>query len=266
MMASCNNCSLKEKEQVYTAARDGNLMYLKVSVVKEQKVFLVGGTKHFAPLLPKKPARRNFNEPWTFISVYFDSIFAAFCARSWLSGHFIDFDSNCPINATLSLSRHPCESDRLAVKRQCSVNSETFSLKPELVCECEMNASIISYEGYNFSVLLFSPTISASHFGCEEIFHFEGFSPSVGVDFWVFLGDTEIRTIDFWKIVKLIMTCRDVVFAIVFALSPTAKFERQCWVAKAKEKLIDYDSLNHQLSITPLNCFGVVHGERQVHI
>lgn len=31
-MATCNNCSLKEKEQVYTAARDGNLMYLKVSV------------------------------------------------------------------------------------------------------------------------------------------------------------------------------------------------------------------------------------------
>lgn len=31
-MASCNNCSLKEKEQVYTAARDGNLLYLKVSV------------------------------------------------------------------------------------------------------------------------------------------------------------------------------------------------------------------------------------------
>lgn len=30
-MAACNNCSLKEKEQVYTAARDGNNMYLKVS-------------------------------------------------------------------------------------------------------------------------------------------------------------------------------------------------------------------------------------------
>lgn len=29
-MASCNNCNLKEKEQAYTAARDGNLMYLKV--------------------------------------------------------------------------------------------------------------------------------------------------------------------------------------------------------------------------------------------
>lgn len=25
------NCSIKEKEQVYTAARDGNLLYLKVS-------------------------------------------------------------------------------------------------------------------------------------------------------------------------------------------------------------------------------------------
>lgn len=30
-MAACNNCSLKEKEQVYTAARDGNHLYLKVS-------------------------------------------------------------------------------------------------------------------------------------------------------------------------------------------------------------------------------------------
>ncbi|CRL07180.1 CLUMA_CG020165, isoform A [Clunio marinus] len=28
-MASCNKCSLKEKEEVYTAARDGNLLYLK---------------------------------------------------------------------------------------------------------------------------------------------------------------------------------------------------------------------------------------------
>lgn len=32
METSCNNCTLKEKEQVYTAARDGNLMYLKVSL------------------------------------------------------------------------------------------------------------------------------------------------------------------------------------------------------------------------------------------
>lgn len=30
MATSCNNCSMKEKEQVYTSARDGNLMYLKV--------------------------------------------------------------------------------------------------------------------------------------------------------------------------------------------------------------------------------------------
>lgn len=29
MATSCNNCSMKEKEQVYTSARDGNLMYLK---------------------------------------------------------------------------------------------------------------------------------------------------------------------------------------------------------------------------------------------
>lgn len=32
MAAACNNCSLKEKEQVYTAARDGNNIYLKVSL------------------------------------------------------------------------------------------------------------------------------------------------------------------------------------------------------------------------------------------
>jgi hypothetical protein len=32
-MASCNNCNLKEKEQVYTSARDGNLMHLKVSTI-----------------------------------------------------------------------------------------------------------------------------------------------------------------------------------------------------------------------------------------
>lgn len=31
MASPCNNCSFKEKEQVYTAARDGNLLYLKVS-------------------------------------------------------------------------------------------------------------------------------------------------------------------------------------------------------------------------------------------
>lgn len=33
-MASCNNCNLKEKEQVYTSARDGNLMHLKVSTTR----------------------------------------------------------------------------------------------------------------------------------------------------------------------------------------------------------------------------------------
>ena len=38
-MASCNNCNLnlKEKEQVYTSARDGNIIYLKVSVSKQQQ-------------------------------------------------------------------------------------------------------------------------------------------------------------------------------------------------------------------------------------
>lgn len=36
-MAACNNCSLKEKEQVYTAARDGNHVYLKVS--RDEKDF-----------------------------------------------------------------------------------------------------------------------------------------------------------------------------------------------------------------------------------
>lgn len=42
MASSCNNCSLKEKEQVYTAARDGNLLYLKVSCAfnKSWQIFL----------------------------------------------------------------------------------------------------------------------------------------------------------------------------------------------------------------------------------
>lgn len=37
MAASCN-CSIKEKEQVYSAARDGSLMYLKVSLTTNKHI------------------------------------------------------------------------------------------------------------------------------------------------------------------------------------------------------------------------------------
>lgn len=75
-MASCNNCSLKEKEQVYTAARDGNLMYLKVSFAGWPSWRSRHCTNH-------KPASIRWIsiEPWIHFSsrfcrfVYFDSIF-----------------------------------------------------------------------------------------------------------------------------------------------------------------------------------------------
>lgn len=53
MASSCNNCSLKEKEQVYTAARDGNLMYLKVRRRATR-------TENATSPLPKRPAHEEF--------------------------------------------------------------------------------------------------------------------------------------------------------------------------------------------------------------
>lgn len=91
-MASCNNCSLKEKEQVYTAARDGNLMYMKVSV----------GVEPFRALCSRKPTRSIrdglFVEPWTllvdvlFILIRFSEV--SVCVRN-SAENFIDFDSIC---------------------------------------------------------------------------------------------------------------------------------------------------------------------------
>jgi hypothetical protein len=85
MASSCNSCSYKEKEQVYTSARDGNLLFLKVSRVSNGKIW------------PTAAATTRFHEPWIelqhtyslshsrFLFVYFDSIFGFFFVRSSLS-------------------------------------------------------------------------------------------------------------------------------------------------------------------------------------
>lgn len=71
-MASCNNCSLKEKEQVYTSARDGNLMYLKVSMRKYPPKKICDRfrtVKHRCQSLPiicKKNLKFLSTKPWIF--------------------------------------------------------------------------------------------------------------------------------------------------------------------------------------------------------
>lgn len=93
---SCNNCSLKEKEQVYTAARDGNLLYLKVRPCWQK---FRRRTK--TSILPKIPDFCRTLNKLFFLSffVYFDSIFwlffFSFGKRLKFDKNFIHFHRIC---------------------------------------------------------------------------------------------------------------------------------------------------------------------------
>lgn len=163
-MASCNNCSLKEKEQVYTAARDGNLIYLKVSKKflepwKSKKFFLgfepwKCASLHFADLsLPsnfkshggRAKKSQNFHHRTLknfFLVVYFDSIFCRIFVWCDLnsSRNVIDFESICPVRLRLP-------------KLKSSAIPFGLKLKKSSLCHCVcefVRFSIISAEGYHF--------------------------------------------------------------------------------------------------------------------
>lgn len=74
-MASCNS---KEKEQVYTAARDGNLMYLKVSPISKLQVpTRLPNELRKCVSKPWILHKNNqiFTEPWIFLSFFHSPLF-----------------------------------------------------------------------------------------------------------------------------------------------------------------------------------------------
>lgn len=142
MALSCNNCTLKEKEQVYTAARDGNLLYLKVSrVITEVDKFFITiwreETYRISYWVSGIAQNRLFvtslsTEPWKFI-------FRPFCLFGF---DFLVFRERLNRNENLPYG---------------------------------MNVSIISVEGYHFS------TTSYSHVSqkilCKKIFAVSNINP-----------------------------------------------------------------------------------------
>lgn len=189
-MASCNNCSLKEKEQVYTAARDGNLMYLKVS--EGFRTVKIG---------TKKP----WNFYFLFILIRFSGDF--FCCRIFralmrlkFSQNVIDFESICSVGLRM-----------FDAKISIDVFNSPKSTVVTRRCVCEI-VVFFYYQRRRLShfLTLFFPTISL----CGN-FYFEGsffllFPVRLSTSISIFNFTQTKRNVrspnDLWK---LIMTCRD---------------------------------------------------------
>lgn len=222
-MASCNNCSLKEKEQVYTAARDGNLMYLKVSFAGWPSWRSRHCTNH-------KPASIRWIsiEPWIHFSsrfcrfVYFDSIF-------FLPSNDLTFFSETlpsiwgsPVGVAFGVQ--PCESIHTHhphTLARPSTNDKKkgffFSslllhrLKSELWVVCEIECfSIISVQGYhllpasNFFVWIFFARVSE---GFSQICLFF-FALPTRARGWFMKIDNDLSGV---LLTLLSLTCHDVV-------------------------------------------------------
>lgn len=191
-MASCNNCSLKEKEQVYTAARDGNLMYMKVSV----------GVEPFRALCSRKQTRSIrdglFVEPWTllvdvlFILIRFSEV--SVCVRN-SAENFIDFDSICRTIVTFNAGA------KIKISRWIRFWKNLSKISLSVIKNVFFFSSLLKFEHAwcaKWMLLLSAPKVITFYISLCGNFRFEGFSPS----------DDELQNLHEsgrdWK-----LTCRD---------------------------------------------------------
>lgn len=156
MASTCNNCTLKEKEQIYTSARDGNLLYLKVSLADTlKKASRLPETRFFSDEFSSRNLETHFLV--LFILIRF---FGCFCrGLNWTTTLLISLPSALPVWRSLAfepLSKHrqPSSAHGLKVyfdfleKPKNEFSAMTIRTQAQTIDGCEENVSAISIEGY----------------------------------------------------------------------------------------------------------------------